>query len=301
MNPRTKVLLQRPQALLSLIQRGMDAQSRECPSCGGNPEAGNLDRRFGVMTLRRCAKCQLLYRTPTDTPHDSAKFYQGDYTEGTVTELPNERELAKMKADGSSAKGGLSPYIDLIKRFGNSEPLKIVDYGCSWGYNTWRFGNEGFSASGVEVSRPRCDFGRTNLGVDAHYSANDLASDFDAFYSSHVFEHVPSPENSFAEAKRLMGDKGGLMVVITPNGSDAFREAKPGRWHELWGKKHPNFLDEKFWKKLLGDIPHAIMSRSEDGSVLAPLGDLTPQTLTGTHAYDLSGEELIVVAMLPKT
>jgi SAM-dependent methyltransferase len=156
-------------------------------------------------------------------------------------------------------------------------------------------------ASGVEVSRPRCDFGRTKLGVDAHYCAEGLPSDFDIFFSSHVFEHVPSPENSFNEARTILGDKGGLMIVITPNGCDAFRKARPNRWHELWGRKHPNFLDEKFWSRLLGNMPHAMMSRSEDGSVIAPLDSITIGLLEKHTEFDLSGEELIVVARLPKT
>lgn len=300
MNPYLKVLSQRTRALLDTIKRSLDSTSSNCPSCGAVPRPEKLDRRYGVMVLRRCSACDLLFRTPTDTQAQSTNFYQSDYTEETVTELPDSQSLQQMIASGFSAKGDLSPYVNLIKRFYGDEPVKLVDYGCSWGYNTWKFNQAGFAASGVEVSRPRCDFGRENLNIDARYSADELDSDFDVFFSSHVFEHVPSPRDSFLEAKRLMGDKGGLLVVITPNGCDAFRKARPSRWSELWGRKHPNFLDEKFWEKLIGTSPHAIMSRSEDGTVVAPLRELSLESLQAKRDYDLSGEELIVVAQFQR-
>ena len=301
MHPHLKVLLQRPQALLEFTRRAKNPESRDCPSCGAPPLAGVIDRRFGIMTLLRCSECRLLFRTPTDTPSSSKKFYQSDYTEETVTEIPGLADLEKLKDSGFSSKGDLTPYVELIQKFYLNQSAKLVDYGCSWGYNTWRFARAGFLASGVEVSRPRCDFGRIQLGVDATYSADELSSDYDVFYSSHVFEHVPSVETSFAEARRLLSEKGGLMIVITPNGSDAFRKVRPSRWHELWGRKHPNFLDGEYWQKLLKPYPYVLMSRSEDGSVIAPLDSITMEVLEKQTAHDLSGEELIVVAWLPKS
>lgn len=91
------------------------------------------------------------------------------------------------------------------------------------------------------------------------------------------------------------------MIVITPNGSDAFRKVRPSRWHELWGRKHPNFLDVVYWKNFLKPYPHTIMSRSEDGSVIAPLDSITMKMLETKTYHELSGEELITVAWLPKS
>jgi cyclopropane fatty-acyl-phospholipid synthase-like methyltransferase len=187
-----------------------------------------------------------------------------------------------------------------MRRFHGQKPAKLLDYGCSWGYNTWRFQREGFTASGVEVSRPRCDYGKRELGVDAHYGADGLPSDYEIFFSSHVFEHVPSPARSFDEARRLLSGKGGLCIIITPNGCDAFRKKLPQRWHQLWGRKHPNFLDDQFWWGQLAGIPHALMSRSEDGSVTAPICDITPDNIGEGRQFDLSGEELILVAQIPR-
>lgn len=298
MNPHLKVLLQRPSALVTSIVRSRDPEAVICPSCGGAPLPGKLDRRFGVLVLRRCAQCRLLYRTPTDTPIQSTSFYQEDYTEESVTELPDRDQLAELKAGGFAIKGDLSPYIRLMRSFVGEGTTRLLDYGCSWGYNTWRFQQAGFQASGVEVSRPRCDYGKRELGVDVHYSADGLSPEFEIFYSSHVFEHVPSPAKSFDEARRLLGTKGGLCIIITPNGCDAFRRKSPHRWHELWGRKHPNFLDDEFWKGRLEGIPHALMSRSEDGSLVAPLDEITPDTLQEGRQYDLSGEELILIARI---
>jgi len=299
MNPRLKVISQWPSVFLDLSKRAMDSGSSLCPSCGAPPAGPSLDRRFGIMSLRRCSGCQLLYRTPTDKPSTSADFYQTDYTEPAVTDLPDLKELAALKANEFASKGSLTPYLELIRRFFQSGEIRLVDYGCSWGYNTWRFQSAGFIASGVEVSRSRCDFGKNHMGLDLRYSAKDLQGPYNVFFSSHVFEHVPSVEGSISDAIQLLGAEGGLFITITPNGSEAFREVRPKRWHELWGRKHPNFLDGTFWTERLGAFPHTLMSRSEDGSVSAPLGQISRESLNQNRSFDLSGEELITVAWLP--
>jgi len=299
MNPKLKVLLQRPGAFLELSKRSMNPKSALCPSCGAHPAGRTLDRRFGIMSLRRCSSCHLLYRTPTDSPLNSTDFYQSDYTEPAVTDLPDLKTLEEFKADGFASKGSLTNYIELIRRLFRKEKIRLVDYGCSWGYNTWKFREAGFDAQGVEVSKSRCDFGKEKLGVNAHYSADKLNPPFDVFFSSHVFEHVPSVHAAFEDAERLLSE-GGVAIIITPNGSEAFRKARPSRWHELWGRKHPNFLDDVFWGKCLAKYPHVLMSRNEDGSVVAPLSALTDESLLAETQFDLSGEELIVLVRLSK-
>ena len=253
------------------------------------------------MTLRRCAACRLLFRVPTETQEEGNSFYQEDYKEGFTTTMPAPEALSGENGSQIPEKGDLNPYIKIMRTLVQRESIRMVDYGCSWGYNTRRFQEAGFIATGVEISVPRCDYGRKHLGIDAHYTADSLSSDYDVFYSSHVLEHVPSVETSFAEARRLLSDKGGLMIIITPNGSDAFRKVRPSRWHELWGRKHPNFLDGEYWQKLLKPYPYMLMSRSEDGSVIAPLDSITMEVLEKQTAHDLSGEELIAVAWLPKS
>jgi hypothetical protein len=91
-----------------------------------------------------------------------------------------------------------------------------------------------------------------------------------------------------------------LCIIITPNGCDAFRKARPRWWHQLWGRKHPSFLDDEFWERQLAGIPHVLMSRSEDGSVPFPVECLTRAILEEMRPFDLSGDELIVVAWLPQ-
>jgi len=247
----------------------------------------------------RCTSCLLQFRTPTETSESSIAFYQSDYTETTVTELPEENELKALINERSESKSHLSPYIDLFCRLLEKKSARLVDFGCSWGYNTRRFERAGLEAVGVEVSRPRAEFGRTKLGVDIRSSADELEPSFDVFFSLHVFEHVPSVYSAFADARRLLSN-GGIAVIITPNGSEAFRKKRPGRWHELWGRKHPNFLDEVFWSKLLAPYPHAIMSRNEDGTVRAPLATVSMEILEKQCLFDVSGEELIVIVRLPR-
>ena len=127
MNPYIKVLLQRPGALMKALSRCLEPGSTNCTSCGSHPLPGHLDRRFGVLTLRRCSKCQLQFRTPTDTPIQSSSFYQEDYTEESVTELPDANELAELKSAGFATKGDLTSYLQLMRRFHGQKPAKLLE------------------------------------------------------------------------------------------------------------------------------------------------------------------------------
>ena len=219
-----------------------------CLNCGGRGPV--VARKYLVAALRRCDTCRLLYRTPTDPPEASERFYQSDYAEGATTDCPDPALLPAMQADGfSGQQNDYRRFAEWLASLGVPAGGRVLDFGSSWGYGSWILRAAGFAVASYELSRPRAQYGRRHLAIDSiddfeAFLDSEEAS-FDAFFSSHVLEHVPAPGAVVAQAMRLL-KPGGLFLAVMPNGSDRYRRADPVAWARLWGKVHPNFLDEVY-------------------------------------------------------
>ncbi len=236
--------------------RMVDDQRRVCPNCGSNG-SDVIERKAVVSALRRCHDCLLMFRTPIDDPADAKAFYQSDYAQGFTTDLPSSEDLERLKVSNWAGEKDYSYYISVLKGLGLRDGDKLFDFGCSWGYGSHQFAQAGFDTLSYEISEPRGRYGAANLGVrlvpDFEGWARAAPGSVDAFFSAHVLEHVPSPSHIIRIA-RLALKPGGLFVGFFPNGAAAARASVP-KWSQLWGRVHPNFLDEVYLNAAVPDRP----------------------------------------------
>jgi 2-polyprenyl-3-methyl-5-hydroxy-6-metoxy-1,4-benzoquinol methylase len=231
-----------------------------CPNCGDR-SAVVVDRKYVITQLRRCASCRLLFRTPTDDPADNQVFYENAYSQGFTTDLPSDAELANLKHTNFSGERDYTYYIKVLRMLGLAH-CKLFDFGCSWGYGSHQLAQAGFNIMAFEIARNRAAYARDKLDVkivasmDAAVTQNP--GQFDCFFSAHVLEHLPSPNEAFASAVRLLRP-GGLFVSFTPNGSAEHRAASRD-WHSLWGQVHPNFIDDDFLDHSFAHSPRCVGS-----------------------------------------
>lgn len=222
----------------------------KCPNCGCE-RSEIVDRKLVVTQLRRCANCQLMFRTPTDDPAINADFYEHVYEQGFTTHMPSDEALDEMKRSGffGSEKESYSYYIKILADLGLRPGAKLFDYGCSWGYGSFQLSRAGYNVVAYEVGRSRSRYAKEKLSVrtvdDMDQAERELCGQFDCFFSAHVIEHLPVPARAFVYARQLLVD-GGLFVSFTPNGSRNHR-AVSRNWSRLWGEVHPNFIDDKFF------------------------------------------------------
>jgi 2-polyprenyl-3-methyl-5-hydroxy-6-metoxy-1,4-benzoquinol methylase len=242
-----------------------------------------------VTVLRRCGNCALLFRTPTTTAEENEAFYQSTYKQGFTSEMPGTEELNRLlKNKFVGHEKDYAICVALLKSLGAKKGDRILDFGCSWGYGSWQLKQAGYEVEGFEISRPRCEYARTKLGLIAHKSLDDVGPNrsFDIFFSVHVLEHVPSIAETVAFARKKL-KPGGLFVALTPNGSEGFRRKAPIAWGKLWGLVHPNFLDDVYYrltfeKCVLASAPYDMI-------------DIARQWTTGeAKATSLDGDELMV-------
>jgi 2-polyprenyl-3-methyl-5-hydroxy-6-metoxy-1,4-benzoquinol methylase len=285
-------MLTKKQKIKYLIDSALGSgQKIKCTFCG-NSNCLEIDRKYLITKLFECQNCHLYFRYPVDRKETNAEFYQTAYQEQDklTSELPDEATLNEIKgANFNLANRNAGRFLDIFsKLFSGSEPLKIVDYGCSWGYLTYQFKEAGHQVQGYEISRSRASFGTKNLGIEILTNESDIKGENDIFFSSHVIEHHPDIAGMISLARSLV-KPGGYFIAVSPNGSKEYRDKNENAFHHAWGKVHPNYLNADFYKFVFKDIPYYI------GSSPFRLNNIIPIEKS-SFIDDLTGEELLIIA-----
>jgi hypothetical protein len=259
------------------------SQKKSCPCCGA-PDSTAVDRKL-VYTLEQCQRCRIRYRFPYESAEEMHRYYQDEYQEEGLTDLPAPHEIEELVARNfAGGREDFSRVIDLLGVLGLEKGARVLDYGANWGYGTFQLRRAGFAAEGYEISRPRARFGK-RLGIEI---AEDLAfvpKGFDGVYSSHVLEHTPNPLEALRGQLGLTRD-GGFVIAHTPNGSEAFRRADFRAFHRLWGLPHPVLLSGDFIRAALGAYPCFVSSDA---------GQVRGWGRRDDFVGDLTGPELLIV------
>ncbi len=270
-----------------------------CPSCGGRPSEV-LDRRFLILSLARCSACGLLYRLPTDEPQNVEEYYQGEYADPTITEIPDAAELESLVADRFKSKFNRSEQVGLVRHILGEGSFKVLDYGCSWGYASWQFLHAGFEVEGFEIGRQRAEHARSWLGIPVFSDLSQLGGSYDLVFSCHVFEHVPQLKATLDKLVHVL-KPGGYLLAITPNGSVEARNHDPAIWHKLWGNRHPIFLDHAYWFNYFKDWPKMSFSRHAfKGARSLPYDSISDAMMQQSSLLDMTGDELYLIARKPQ-
>lgn len=270
----------------SVLQAG---QNKECPFCGSH-ELDRIDSKFAVVSLLKCSHCGLNHRHPKDDQRRLEKFYQQEYSINNrmMTKLPSDKEIQTLKEQNFPALRDYDGYIRAV----TGKPAKVLDYGCSWGYNVFKLIRAGHDATGYELSRPRAEFGKAKLGVPIHSDTQGLPAGNDIVFSSHVIEHL-GDIRTFIDLSRKLLKPDGIFMAFCPNGSDAYRKREPGIWHVNWGDVHPNHLSVEFATQAFKDHPYLVLTgdwQFEPGQLSGWDG---VSQVTGTYH---AGKELLIIS-----
>ena len=238
---------------INVLHAYLTRQKKDCSFCC-NPKTSKFGGVGHFSHVRFCPQCKLMFRWPKQNASFNKFFYQRAYSkyQGDITtELPNSDELRRLKETNFvGSEKDFSNYVELLKMLGANS---VLDYGCTWGYATYQFCQGGFDAEGLEISEPRADFGRKNLGVRIFGSTDEIVSlgkKYDCIFTSHVLEHLPTPRIAFDFFDKV-SKPGGWLVVEVPNcgGIDARREGV--RWGPFSSQVHPLSYTSDFFLSAL--------------------------------------------------
>jgi len=201
-----------------------------------------------------------MFRSPADTAEELLSYYQDEYSSGFTTTLPTDDKLAAMLRSGfANTPKDFGRYVRIMQALGVPKGGRILDFGSSWGYGVWQFERAGYQVYGFELSMARAHFAREKLGVNVVSDIDRLPENLDVCFSSHVLEHVPQLKDALGRLFSALRP-GGLMIAITPNGSQQYRQKRPGAWQRSWGLKHPLVLDAEYWQTVLGSHEYILTS-----------------------------------------
>lgn len=260
-------------------------QSPDCPYCGRH-STSLVQRKHMILQLRECGRCKLRFRYPKDDSAENNNFYQDGYRERTVTDLPAASEMPHHIANNFREVGrDLTDHLRTIQAIAPGG--KLLDYGSSWGYCVRQFREAGYDASGFEISRSRVEYGRKTLGVELSDSIASFPDDsFDVIYAAHCLEHIPNPDSSFNQFKRLL-KSGGHLFIFVPNCSGAEARRLGVGWGPMIGEKHVLALTADFFDTNLPKYGFQLQFASSPYS--------SPPKRYEMAALD--GEELLVVGV----
>ena len=279
---------QKSKYLLKCIMTSYQNERFICPNCGYT-QSKLIDTKAIFSQLKECGNCQLRFRTPTDSLKDNHEYYQNKYSLKFTTNMPNQHTLEKLLVSKfENHEKSYKQIISLLKIF-YSIQAKIFDFGCSWGYGSWQLKEAGFSVLSYEISKPRSYYASKNLSIDI-VDISKTPEEIDIFFSNHVLEHVPSPSQTIALARKMLKPDG-IFVAITPNGSDSYRTTDYVSWHSLWGQDHPNHLSDTFYKQEFKDNPFILSSMLYSHSDISQWKQLKNQVILPCFS-----SELLVIA-----
>lgn len=207
-----------------------------------------------------------------------------------MTQLPSDSELEKLKQTNfDSIRSNLDYITAVLKR---ESGLKIIDYGCSWGYEVYRLNKAGHHAVGYELSVPRGAFGKSKLGVNIYADTEDLPGENDLVISSHVIEHLSRIQDFISLSKKLLKEDG-IFMAFCPNGSDVYKKREPHIWHINWGAVHPNSLTVEFAQYAFAENPYLILTADWNFDIKQVSDWDGKSQQTGSYQ---EGKELFIVA-----
>lgn len=234
-----------------------------CPLCGnkkskdkwgfnlGEIRNGYYSKNFGfmpssILAIVKCISCNFVYASPRLQPYLIEQMYNGsensqvdDNFDQSVTERSNYRFL-------------IQQIINIEK---DNNKISLLDFGCGSGRFLREAIESGFFASvtGFEISVAYKNFLESkSLHVYSNQSQliDEHFKSFDVVVADQVFEHVCEPANSINSIKKVLKNKG-LLVIDVPNWNSVKRLILGKHWKEINPIEHINMWSYKTLKNFL--------------------------------------------------
>lgn len=277
-----------------ILHHRLRQQPRICPYCGPSSTVHLVRRKKLIVEILQCQTCHLWFRWPSDTLDEHDAYYQDEFAGDTQqVVLPSDSQLKKLRdTNFAGSPLDISNKVQVLRAL--REGGRVLDYGSSWGYGTYQLRSYGFDAVGFDISKPRAEFGRAQLGLSIIDAESDLenapSESFDIIFSNHVIEHLPNIAVEFSLMTRLL-KRGGFVFHVLPNFLG--EKARSGYWIKWIGEDHPIAPAIPFFELAIpraGLAPPVFGSDPFDGSMAQALKDGTPSALP------TEGDELLVYA-----
>lgn len=185
-----------------------EKRSIACALCGGGVFRPALD--CGEFTFSCCSDCGLVQQNPQPSFAAVASRYREEHGEDYLSyELANEGAFLRLQEMALKDIG-----------FDDLKVGKALDVGCATGALLGKLRDRGWEVAGVELCEPSAKYAREKRALDVRSTALEDAgfpdSCFDLVHASHLIEHLNDPRSFVKEARRVLRERGTLLIA-TPN------------------------------------------------------------------------------------
>jgi 2-polyprenyl-3-methyl-5-hydroxy-6-metoxy-1,4-benzoquinol methylase len=214
----------------------MIEEKARCHQCGSTAKllfaARDLNRRITdeVFPYYRCSECGLVFLHPV--PPELGRYYPSTYHEipASMEELlrGSHKEAFKLEAVGPGVG------------------RRLLEIGPSHGRFTALAKRAGFDVQVIEMDRECCQFIEKVIGIPAHLAQDAVAAldgmgRFNVIAMWHSLEHLRNPWEVIDALPGHM-EKGGRLVIATPNPSSLQFRIFGSRWVHLDAPRHVNLI-----------------------------------------------------------
>lgn len=194
--------------------------SRSCDLCGHESEELVATVEFYGLQFSfvRCPECGLIYQNPLLDPDSRRHIYETidywDHKHCSNSRQPmlnyyaylDEVELRKFNAE--IRLGWLKSYLERKSR--------ILDLGCADGLFVDLLQNNGYRASGMDISEPMVQHGKSAFGVDLHCGDFEGQWPFDEYFDAitcfATISNIITPSRVFANIRKHLKIGGHLFL-----------------------------------------------------------------------------------------
>lgn len=218
-------------------------KARPCPNCGSKEFGIVLTE--GEFIIVRCRKCLLIYlQNIPDDRNIYEEYYDIEYSGKDYcadSGMENLREVYQIN----------NQRINYLKQFKHSG--KLLDIGSGAGLFLKTALDNGYIASGIDVSVKAVEFSAREFGLNAsNKTADELVSEnckYDIISLWHVCEHFINPVNELKKIHLLL-ENDGICFIEVPNFNSVKFRFSGYKWQ---GGNHPLYHRSFFTEKTLRD------------------------------------------------
>lgn len=203
-------------------------ESRPCVLCGSRERTpvGTRDRYWMPLRNVLCAGCGLVFLDPMPTAEEIERYYRDEYRQHYHGDSkPRAKALLRDERGARERVALVAPLLHPGDR--------VLDIGAGTGAFVAAANAAGWQAEGIEPNQGFAAFAAEHYRARIHPTLLEDAplapGSFDLCTSSHVFEHLRTPDEAFARVHALL-KPGGHFHIHVPDISDP-RRTPAARWH----------------------------------------------------------------------
>lgn len=178
----------------------------DCQIC--EKDNSKIIKKEDIWNIVQCKNCGFAYMNPQPDENYLKQHYQ-NYLPTDQSEIEDWKYMMS---------GVFRKSLDIIdKSTYNTNPKKLLDIGCGYGFFLQMATERNWTASGIDLSEKATSYAKSK-GLDASntnlFEKNYRDEEFNVITMFYVLEHLPNPTKYLQEVYRILKPHGLLLIRV---------------------------------------------------------------------------------------